>query len=53
MRCLNILSWGPRQCAAGALAAPSLPQLRLVPTADCARYDRLRVITPEVDRGAA
>ena len=50
---LNILSWGRDSAPPAPLAAPSLPQLRLVPTADCARYDRLRVITPEVDRGAA
>ena len=50
---LNILSWGRDSAPPAPLAAPSLPQLRLVPTADCARYDRLRVLTPEVDRGAA
>ena len=50
---LNILSWGRDSAPPAPLAAPSLPQLRLVPTADCARYDRLRVIPPEVDRGAA
>ncbi len=50
---LNILSWGRDSAPTAPLAAPSLPQLRLVPMADCARYDRLRVITPEVDRGAA
>ena len=50
---LNILSWGRDRAPPAPLAAPSLPQLRLVPTADCARYDRLRVLTREVDRGAA
>src|SRR5208337_2492278 len=50
---LNILSWGRDRAPPAPLAAPSLPQLRLVPTADCARYDRLRVLIPEVDRGAA
>ena len=47
---LNILSWGRDSAPPAPLAAPSLPQLGLVPTADCARYDRLRVITPEVDK---
>jgi transposase len=49
---LNILSRG-RDSTPPPLAAPSTPQLRLVPTADCARYDRLRVAVPEVDCGAA
>ena len=50
---LNILSWGRDSAPPAPLAALFLLQLRLVPTADCARYDRLRVLTPEVDRGAA
>lgn len=50
---LNILSRGRDSAPPPALAAPPTPQLRLVPAADCARYDRLRVISPEVDRGAA
>ena len=50
---LNILSRGRDSAPPPALAAPPTPPLRLLPTADCARYDRLRVIAPEVDRGAA
>ena len=50
---LNILSWGRDRAPPAPLATPSLPQLRIVPAADCARYDRLRVIAAEVDRGAA
>lgn len=50
---LNILSWGRDSTPPPIVATPSTPQLRLVPTADCARYDRLRVVVPEADRGAA
>jgi transposase len=50
---LNILSWDRDSARPPTLAAAPTPQLRLVPTADCARYDRLRVIVPEADRGAA
>ncbi len=54
---LNILSRNRDSTPPPTAAAPSTPPLRLVPTADCARYDRLRVIpqiaVPEADRGAA
>jgi transposase len=50
---LNILSRSCEGAPPPALATPPTPPLRLVPAADCARYDRLRTITPEVDRGAA
>lgn len=50
---LNILSRHRDGAPPPTLAAPPTPPLRLVPAADCARYDRLRSITPEVDRGAA
>jgi transposase len=50
---LNILARGRDTASPPSLAAPPTPPLRLVPTADCARYDRLRVSLPEVDRGAA
>jgi len=50
---LNILSRGRDSVPPPALAAPPTPQLSLVPTADCARYDRLRPTSQEVGRGAA
>jgi transposase len=50
---LNILSRGRNSAPPPDLVAPSTPPLRLVPAADCARYDRLRTAVPEVDRGAA
>ena len=43
---------GPRQRAAAWRRRPSR-SCASSRTADCARYDRLRVLTPEVDRGAA
>ena len=54
---LNILSRTRDSAPPPTVTTPSTPPLRLVPTADCARYDRLRVIpqiaVPEADRGAA
>ena len=49
---LNILSWSRDNTPPPFLAVTAMPQLRLVPVADCARYDRLRAI-PEADHGAA
>ncbi len=50
---LNILSRSRDNAPPPALTAPPTPQLRLIPVADCARYDRLRTVSPEVARGAA
>jgi transposase len=50
---LNILSRSRDHGPPPTLMTPLTPQLRLVPVADCARYDRLRTVTSEVGRGAA